>query len=143
VNTGAGNLLHSVTYKLVVVQPLVITDFHWFRNIHLFGSIKPQSFSVNITNPVGNPTLNTVVIITGTDPTGTITFTVASVKLSIAGGQTVTIVLNQDMQSLVSGSANVVFTFSTVMKYGVTSRTVTSNLAAPGLATSGSFTVRP
>jgi hypothetical protein len=142
-NSGAGNLAHSISYKLVVVQPLVMTDFHWFRNIHLFGNIKPQSFSVNVTNPVGNPTLNLVVIITGTDPTGTITFTVASVKMQIAGGQTVTITLDQSMQSLVSGSANVIFTFSTTMKYGVTSLTVKSSLAAPAIPTSGSFTVRP
>jgi hypothetical protein len=142
IDSQAGNLHHTLSYKLVVVHPLVISDFHWFRNIHLFGNIKPQSFSVNVTSPAGNPTMSLRVTISGTDPTGTLTFSVVT-TVTIAGGQTVTLVLTQDMQSLVSSSANVIFTFSTTMKYGVTSRTVTSNLSAPGIPTSGSFTVRP
>jgi hypothetical protein len=141
-DTGAGNLRHTLSYTLVVVQPLVISAFHWFKNVHLFGSGKPQSFSVNVTSPAGNPTMSLRLTISGQDPTGTLTFSVVT-TVTIAGGQTLTLILDQPFQGVVSGSANVVFTFSTVMKYGVSSRTVTSNLSAPGIPTSGSFTVKP
>ncbi len=126
--------------------PPALIQFHWKHRVSL--SIRglgagTQTFVAGIYNPNNSITLYASIIVTGTDQTGTKTFTASSRVIGILPEQSLTnIKFAQTFDRSTVGST---FTFKTTVKWGVdpSALTQTSSPSGSGVPDNGNFSIVP
>jgi hypothetical protein len=118
----------------------------WKHRISISKTGGVQTWKFGIFNP-NNDTLYVQVQITGADGSGVSGFTVTSAVLVVAPTNSVNPPLNNQLLSFTFPASDIgdTFTWSATIMWGTspTSLTGTSTDSAPGIPTSGSFTVTP
>jgi hypothetical protein len=143
IGSGAGTLEHDIGNVTVVVPaPAEINQLHFTHHLSLSKSSNSQTYTVGITNPNTDQTLNVIISIKAIDVANPATILlVVSQNFVLKPGQTINnIVLTQLLSSAFIGHT---FSFQVTLQWGVVGlkQSGRSTVSVPTVPSSGSFTV--